>query len=369
LIQHDGSASLSQLSVVSADSGKSSSSLSRDDLKQALLSVIERKDELEQQTKSLRSLLDQELEAVSQINQEMLEKRQKSEEKIEKLESKNAILLRENDLLKHQLKKYVGAVQKLRDGPQAYETLAQLDGNKDSNISKKYIDYHYEASEYEKKLIQVAEMHGELLEFNEVLQKNLQGRESVILRMREELISLRGPLPQDDDLLTDDSASIASSVADSSSLGHPSRVLINIWIPTVFLKGNGASLHHVYQVYVRIRDIEWNIFRRYSQFYDLHKELRKKDPVVNSFEFPPKKTVGNKAERFVEDRRKALQIYLRSIVNYLVTTNPALANSPDKETLLNLLPFFGDSSQSLPQRSSLFGRRRRIEDQSTPIMS
>ena len=106
------------MSVVSADSGKSSSSLSRDDLKQALLSVIERKDELEQQTKSLRSLLDQELEAVSQINQEMLEKRQKSEEKIEKLESKNAILLRENDLLKHQLKKYVGAVQKLRDGPQ-----------------------------------------------------------------------------------------------------------------------------------------------------------------------------------------------------------------------------------------------------------
>ena len=39
-------------------------------------------------------------------------------------------MYRENELLKHQLKKYVGAVQKLRDGPQAYETLAQLEGPK-----------------------------------------------------------------------------------------------------------------------------------------------------------------------------------------------------------------------------------------------
>ena len=62
---------------------------------------------------------------------------------------------RENELLKHQLKKYVGAVQKLRDGPQAYETLAQLEGPKVEEGSNKYIDYHYEASEYEKKLIQV----------------------------------------------------------------------------------------------------------------------------------------------------------------------------------------------------------------------
>ena len=66
-------------------------------------------------------------------------------------------LYRENELLKHQLKKYVGAVQKLRDGPQAYETLAQLEGAKVEEGSNKYIDYHYEASEYEKKLIQVSD--------------------------------------------------------------------------------------------------------------------------------------------------------------------------------------------------------------------
>ena len=41
-----------------------------------------------------------------------------------------------NELLKHQLKKYVGAVQKLRDGPQAYETLAKLEGAKESENCK-----------------------------------------------------------------------------------------------------------------------------------------------------------------------------------------------------------------------------------------
>ena len=69
----------------------------------------------------------------------------------------NIFMYRENELLKHQLKKYVGAVQKLRDGPQAYETLAQLEGAKVEEGSNKYIDYHYEASEYEKKLIQVSD--------------------------------------------------------------------------------------------------------------------------------------------------------------------------------------------------------------------
>lgn len=86
------------------------------------------------------------------------------------IQGRTSILARENELLKHQLKKYVGAVQKLRDGPQvcqlviwvpslcqAYETLAQLEGKKTEEGShSKYIDYHFEAGEYEKKLIQVS---------------------------------------------------------------------------------------------------------------------------------------------------------------------------------------------------------------------
>eukprot|EP00092_Neocalanus_flemingeri_P018720 GFUD01020275.1.p1 GENE.GFUD01020275.1~~GFUD01020275.1.p1 ORF type:complete len:796 (+),score=193.24 GFUD01020275.1:230-2617(+) len=361
-INLDESASISQASVHSFESNRSNSSLKREDLKQALLSVMEKKDELELQGKSLKSLLDQEISHVAEVRQELSDIKQINKEKLEKLEGRNNILSRENELLKHQLKKYVGAVQKLRDGPQAYETLAELDGAKDSENSK-YIDYHFEASEYEKKLIQVAEMHGELLEFNENLQRSVQSKESIISRLREELISLRGPFPDEEDRIMDDNTSICSSYADSGSIGT-ARVLVNIWIPSVFLTGSGSTRHHVYQVYVRIRDTEWNVYRRYSQFFQMHQNLRKKDPIVNSFEFPPKKSMGNKNERFVEDRRKALQAYLRSIVNYLVTTNVSLSCSPDKETLLNLLPFFGDSAAAGAEQQpslSIFSRRRRSD--------
>ena len=125
-------------------------------------------------------------------------------------------------------------------------------------------------------------------------------------------------------------------------------------------------------MYLRIRDEEWNIYRRYSEFYALHKDLQKKDRLVANFDFPPKKTVGNKAEKFVEDRRKRLQTYLRQIVNLMVQTNMALQTKPDKEQVILLMPFFAENSHlrstavtsagggPLPahQRAPLFQRRR-----------
>ena len=229
---------------VSADTG---SSLKQNELKQALLSVMQKKDDLEEQVKTAKKLLDQEVNQVAKINQELNDLKQIHREKLEKIEARNSILSRENELLKHQLKKYVGAVQKLRDGPHAYETLAKLEGASQEQSSK-YIDYHYEASEYEKKLIQVAEMHGELLEFSENLQRSLQTKDVTIARLRAELILLRGPLPEDEDRATEDSASLCSSFTESGSLSGSARVLVNIWIPSVFLTGTGSSRHHVYQV-------------------------------------------------------------------------------------------------------------------------
>ena len=46
-------------------------------------------------------------------------------------------------------------------------------------------------------------MHGELMEFNEGLHRQLCGREAVIRGMREELVMLRGPLPGDGGIETD----------------------------------------------------------------------------------------------------------------------------------------------------------------------
>ena len=98
----------------SLNSARSSSSLKRDDLKSALLSVMEKKDELEDQIKAVKKLLDQEINHVAETKQELNDMKQIHKEKLDKVEARNTILSRENELLKHQLKKYVGAVQKLR---------------------------------------------------------------------------------------------------------------------------------------------------------------------------------------------------------------------------------------------------------------
>ena len=193
-------ASIAASSVKGSSANSKASSqiatISREELKQALLSVMSRKDELQEQCSSLKKLLDEEAQKSASLKEEMELNKRKAIEIKDKQDVKITSLTRENELLKHQLKKYVSAVMKLRDGPQAYETLAKLEGDKnENNGDKKYVDYHFEASEFEKKLIQVAEMHGELLEFNEHLQKIIQGKDAVIRRLREELVDVRGPLP------------------------------------------------------------------------------------------------------------------------------------------------------------------------------
>ena len=305
----------------------------RHELKQALLSVMARKEELQRQLAQMKKLLEQETRSAASLKEEVAEGKRRAREEAERQEGRVSTLGRENELLKHQLKKYVGAVQKLRDGPQAYETLAQLDKVEErAERERNYVDYHYEASEYEKKLIHLAEMHGELIEFNEHLRRAGAAKDAVIAKMREELEELRGPLPADEAaeqqateqaggeaaVSASDSADAVSVVSGSSSavIGVPSatRALIHLWIPSVFLSGNGSKTHHVYQVYLRIRDEEWNIYRRYSDFYALHSDLRKKESLIDSFYFPPKKSVGYKAEKVVEERRKRLQSYLRQVL-------------------------------------------------------
>lgn len=43
--------------------------------------------------------------------------------------------------------------------------------------------------------------------------------------------------------------------------------------------------------------------------------------------------------KFVEERRKQLQGYLRMVMNKLIQTLPEFTARPTKETLLSLLPF------------------------------
>uniref|UniRef100_A0A669ER98 Sorting nexin 29 n=1 Tax=Oreochromis niloticus TaxID=8128 RepID=A0A669ER98_ORENI len=305
------------------------------ELRQAIVAMMNRKDELEEQNTSLRSLLDGEMEHSAGLRQETDLLKKKLAELEERHSAKVQALARENEVLKVQLKKYVGAVQMLkREGSQGNDALSVLRSSEEQTPipQNKFMgDIEELAASYERKLIEVAEMHGELIEFNERLYRSLMAKDHLIIQMRQELIDLRGPVPGDLSQTSDD-----PSLSDFET-AH--RALINVWIPSVFLQGRAANAYHVYQVYIRILDNEWNVYRRYTEFRELHNHLRSQFPQVDTFNFPPKKAIGNKDAKFVEERRKQLQGYLRTVMNKLIQTLPEFTASPTKETLLSLLPF------------------------------
>ncbi|XP_034946152.1 sorting nexin-29 [Chelonus insularis] len=244
---------------------------------------------------------------------------------LERHEVQLQALNRENELLRQQLRKYVTAVQMLkRDSDNAMVS--------EEEQSR---DYHNEAQQYQEKLVQVAEMHAELMEFNARLTMQLTNRDILVKRLQTELECLRGPLNEED-------------------MPAEPPCLIHIWIPSAFLTGQLSDIHHVYQIYIRIRDVEWNIYRRYAQFYALYRELKKHDTIVTTFEFPPKKTIGNKDAKFVEERRQKLQQWLRRIVGRLAHCSPAFTLRPTKHTLISLIPFFGDyvNNETAKRKSS-----------------
>ncbi|XP_025952130.1 sorting nexin-29 isoform X3 [Dromaius novaehollandiae] len=316
-------------------------SMTINELRQAIVAMMNRKDELEEQNRSLRNLLDGEMEHSAVLRQEMDNWRRKVAEQEERHATKVQALARENEVLKVQLKKYVGAVQMLRREGQAVEVLPNI-WSTDAEFTipeQKQAENNEElASSYERKLIEVAEMHGELIEFNERLHRALMAKEALVSQMRQELIDLRGPVPGD-----------LSQTSEDQSLSDfeiSNRALINVWIPSVFLRGKAANAFHVYQVYIRIKDDEWNVYRRYAEFRSLHHKLQNKYQQVRTFNFPPKKAIGNKDAKFVEERRKQLQNYLRNVMNKIIQTVPEFTASPKKETLIQLMPFFVDIQPS-----------------------
>src|SRR5699024_10383492 len=109
-------------------------------------------------------------------------------EKVKSLEFDREKLLKENSLLNIQLKKYIAAMELLKYSKKS-----------ESPKEDKTDSYNYnDIKDYEKKLVQVSEMHGELVEFNEHLYKVIQLKDSIIARLRDELVELRGPVSDAD---------------------------------------------------------------------------------------------------------------------------------------------------------------------------
>ncbi|XP_033284678.1 sorting nexin-29 isoform X3 [Orcinus orca] len=264
-------------------------SMTISELRQAIVAMMTRKDELEEENRSLRNLLDGEMEHSAVLRQEVDTLKRKVAEQEERHITKIQALARENEVLKVQLKKYVGAVQMLKREGQTAEVVPNLwnvDGEVTVTDQKPGEVAEELASSYERKLIEVAEMHGELIEFNERLHRALVAKEALVSQMRQELIDLRGPVPGDLSQTSED-----QSLSDFET---SNRALINVWIPSVFLRGKAANAFHVYQVYIRIKDNEWNVYRRYTEFRSLHHKLQDKYPQVRAYNFPPKKAIGNK---------------------------------------------------------------------------
>lgn len=336
--------------------------MSTEELKKAVVSMMLRKDEVEEQNKTLTQMLEQEMETSSMLRAEMEEMKQMETVRQEKEQAKLQTLQKENELLKHQLRKYVNAVQLLRtEGTSVDVSLGIHVEEPQPTIppEKPKSDYSHEAEEYEKKLIQVAEMHGELMEFNDLLRRQLNIRESMLRRLQNELVDLRGPLPHDitftDDLL----------MMGAESLTIQQTRLINVWIPSAFLRGSASDSHHVYQVYVRIKDEEWNIYKRYKQFHELQSGMKKKYPLTVKFEFPPKKSFGKKDSKVVESRRHILQTYLRCLINHILEKEPTLSDNPCKQTLLDVVPFFSDKIPDKERKR----QKRKSEGQRSPLSS
>ncbi|XP_016401587.1 sorting nexin-29-like isoform X2 [Sinocyclocheilus rhinocerous] len=214
------------------------------ELRQAIVAMMNRKDELTEQNTSLRNLLDGEMEHSAGLRQEVDSLKKRLAELEERHAAKAQALMRENEVLKVQLKKYVGAVQMLkREGSQGNDALTiqrNCDGPLSAPQNRSVADIEELAANYERKLIEVAEMHGELIEFNERLYRSLMAKDNLIGQMRQELIDLRGPVPGDLSQTSDD-----PSLSDFETT---QRALINVWIPSVFLQGRAANAYHVYQV-------------------------------------------------------------------------------------------------------------------------
>ena len=45
---------------------------------------------------------------------------------------------------------------------------------------------------------------------------------------------------------------------------------------------------------MKVGSEEWNVYRRYNEFREFHRQLQRCIPEAASFNFPPKKALGNK---------------------------------------------------------------------------
>lgn len=191
--------SVGELAIHSESDEPSPSPGNHSEMKQTVTYIMQRKNSLQDKTSSLVSLLQKQKDETERTKAEFNVSKHKYEEQLKRSEAQQESTSKENSILKIQLKKYISAIQMLKqEGKPQFQSSQSGDEATNSNdmsiTSQSSYSYYKEINEYEKKLVQVAEMHGELVEFNDRLHRVISQKESVIKRLREELVELRGPV-------------------------------------------------------------------------------------------------------------------------------------------------------------------------------
>ncbi|KRZ74596.1 Sorting nexin-29 [Trichinella papuae] len=180
------------------------------------------------------------------------------------------------------------------------------------------------------KFQELAMMYSEVIEMNTMLVKQ-------ITRQNHTILDLHNKIYCNSDKVCDREKSVTGNSVTSNN----SNTAVVVWIPAVFLTGKAFDIHHMYQIFIKINDVEFTMYRRYRQFYELRVEMARLDPNVLRIPFPGKKNFGHKNENFVELRRRRLEVFLRELINYMFNCFPEFTSLPaNKDSLAQISSFF-----------------------------
>ncbi|XP_049297490.1 sorting nexin-29-like [Anopheles funestus] len=113
--------------------------------------------------------------------------------------------------------------------------------------------------------------------------------------------------------------------------------------------GRSRRPYHVYEIRITPSGVSgsttgnesWCVYRRYNEFYRLHRRLQKQYPTVKTLDFPPKKKFGNMNADLVEQRRQRLQVYLNGL---FVSALPEVLSCSTRVQLEQTFPFLTEHS-------------------------
>ncbi|XP_041983163.1 nischarin [Aricia agestis] len=78
-----------------------------------------------------------------------------------------------------------------------------------------------------------------------------------------------------------------------------------------------------YKIVIKVGSVQWSVLHRYSDFVDLNDKLVADHGLAKDL-LPPKKVIRNKSPKFVEQRREALDVYLKNVFNFLKLSMPTI---------------------------------------------